>query len=199
MKRIKSMVILVMFMTALTACKGETDTGSGRGLDQKTQAAEETIASERNETSVQNTQSSQERREGTSADTVVTPEDFPKEYYYGSGLVSDWSREDMLKKMPEPKENKTVLNTDPDPAEIIRLIYDKFIHTNMGIAAITAWLNQHGYKKKKRQNNTLDAFATSFIKGVLDNPVYCGKLAYGRRKNEKVSGTPEKSKDWSEI
>ena len=43
--------------------------------------------------------------------------------------------------------------------------------------------------KKKRQNNTLDAFAASFIKGVLDNPVYCGKLAYGRRKNEKVSGT----------
>ena len=76
-----------------------------------------------------------------------------------------------------------------DEAEIIRLIYDKFIHTNMGISAIAAWLNQHGYKKKKRQNNTLDAFATSFIKGVLDNPVYCGKLAYGRRKNEKVSGT----------
>ena len=76
-----------------------------------------------------------------------------------------------------------------DEAEIIRLIYDKFIHTNMGIAAIAAWLNQHGYKKKKRQNNTLDAFAASFIKGVLDNPIYCGKLAYGRRKNEKVSGT----------
>ena len=46
--------------------------------------------------------------------------------------------------------------------------YDKFIHTNMGISAIAAWLNQHGYKKKKRQNNTLDAFAASFIKGVLD-------------------------------
>ncbi len=76
-----------------------------------------------------------------------------------------------------------------DEAEIIRLIYDKFIHTNMGISAIAAWLNQHGYKKKKRQNNTLDVFASSFIKGVLDNPVYCGKLAYGRRKNEKVSGT----------
>ena len=36
----------------------------------------------------------------------------------------------------------------------------------MGISAIAAWLNQHGYKKKKRQNNTLDAFAASFIKGV---------------------------------
>ena len=54
-----------------------------------------------------------------------------------------------------------------DEAEIIRLIYDKFIHTNMGISAIAAWLNQHGYKKKKLQNNTLDAFAASFIKGVL--------------------------------
>lgn len=76
-----------------------------------------------------------------------------------------------------------------DEAETIRLIYDKFIHTNMGINAIAAYLNQHGYKKKKRQNNTLDAFASSFIKGVLDNPIYCGKLAFGRRKNEKVPGT----------
>ena len=38
-----------------------------------------------------------------------------------------------------------------DEAEIIRLIYDKFIHTNMGISAIAAWLNQHGYKKKRSE------------------------------------------------
>ena len=42
--------------------------------------------------------------------------------------------------------------------------------------------------KKKRQNNTIDGFAASFVKGVFDNPVYCGKLAYGRRKTEKVQG-----------
>ena len=75
-----------------------------------------------------------------------------------------------------------------DEAEIIRIIFDKYIHTNMGLNGSAAYLNEHGYKKKKRQNNTLDAFATSFIKGVLDNPIYCGKLAFGRRKTERVPG-----------
>ena len=81
------------------------------------------------------------------------------------------------------------LIVEEEEAETIRLIYSKFINTNMGVGKIAEYLNQHGYKKKKRQNNTLDAFAASFVKGVLDNPVYCGKLAYGRRKTEKVAGT----------
>ncbi len=76
-----------------------------------------------------------------------------------------------------------------DEAEVIRLIFDKYVHTTMSINAITLYLNQHGYKKKKRQNNTLDTFAVSFIKNVLDNPIYSGQLAFGRRKNEKVPGT----------
>lgn len=78
------------------------------------------------------------------------------------------------------------LKITEDEVEVIRLIYDKFIHTNMGIAAIAAWLNQYGYKKEKRQNNTLDAFADSFIKGVLDNPVYCGKLVQNPKFEEAI-------------
>ena len=76
-----------------------------------------------------------------------------------------------------------------DEAEIIRIIYDKFANTTMGMAAIAAFLNNSGYKKKLRQNNTIEGFSTSFVKGVLDNPIYCGKLAFGRRKNEKIPGT----------
>ena len=76
-----------------------------------------------------------------------------------------------------------------DEAEIIRIIYDKFVNTTMGMAAIAAFLNNSGYKKKLRQNNTIEGFSTSFVKGVLDNPIYCGKLAFGRRKNEKIPGT----------
>ena len=76
-----------------------------------------------------------------------------------------------------------------DEAEVIRIIYDKYVNTTMGASAVANYLNEHGYVKKKRQNNTLDMFSAHFIKLVLDNPVYCGKLAYGRRKNEKIAGT----------
>lgn len=75
-----------------------------------------------------------------------------------------------------------------DEVEVIKIIFDKYINTTMGVAAIAAFLNESGYVKKKRQNNTIDGFAASFVKGVIDNPVYCGKLAYGRRKTEKVQG-----------
>lgn len=35
-----------------------------------------------------------------------------------------------------------------DEADIIRLIYDKFVHTTMGANGVAAWLNDHGYRKK---------------------------------------------------
>lgn len=35
----------------------------------------------------------------------------------------------------------------------------------------------------------LDSFTGAFVVGVLDNPVYAGKIAYGRRRNEKKQGT----------
>lgn len=76
-----------------------------------------------------------------------------------------------------------------DEAEIIRIIYDKFIHTTMGANAVARYLNRQGYVKKKRQNGTLDAFTAHFVKIVLDNPIYCGKIAFGRRKTEKIQGS----------
>lgn len=76
-----------------------------------------------------------------------------------------------------------------DEAEIIRVIYDKFIHTTMGAATVAKYLNRQGYVKKKRQNGTLDAFTAHFVKLVLDNPIYCGKIAFGRRKTEKIQGS----------
>lgn len=79
-----------------------------------------------------------------------------------------------------------------DEAEVIRMIFDKYIHTTMGVNKIADYLNLQGYKKKVRQNNTLENFTSTFIKGVLDNPVYSGKMAYGRRGSVKVEGERNK-------
>ncbi len=80
------------------------------------------------------------------------------------------------------------LHIAENEAEIIGIIYDKFANTTMGIAAIAAFLNNSGYKKKLRQNNTIEGFSTSFVKGVLDNPVYCWQACVWQKK-EKILGT----------
>ena len=80
-----------------------------------------------------------------------------------------------------------------DECEVIKLIYDKYVNSSMGIAGIVSYLHDHGYKKKIRQNGKLDYFTTGFVKAVLDNPVYAGKIAFGRRKTEKISPGSEKT------
>jgi site-specific DNA recombinase len=78
---------------------------------------------------------------------------------------------------------------EEDEMEIIRIIFDKYLNTSMGAIAITEYLNSNGYKKKLRQNNTLDYFTENFVSKVLDNAVYCGRITYGKRTTEKVTGT----------
>ena len=82
-----------------------------------------------------------------------------------------------------------LLMIEEEEAEIIRIIFDKYLNTSMGSIAITEYLNSHGYKKKLRQNNTLDYFTENFISKLLDNAVYCGRITYGKRTMEKVIGT----------
>lgn len=75
-----------------------------------------------------------------------------------------------------------------DEVEVIRVIYDRYIHTNEGVAGVVKYLNRNGYIKKLRQNNTIPGFSSNFVKDVLDNPIYMGKIAYGRRRTENKQG-----------
>ena len=87
----------------------------------------------------------------------------------------------------DSKNSTLVVNEEE--AEIVRIIYDKFVHTDMGADAICNYLNQRGYTKKKVRGHELNYFARGLIMKILDNPVYTGKIAYGKNVMEKVKGT----------
>lgn len=84
------------------------------------------------------------------------------------------------------RENGEMLIAD-DEVEIIRIIYDRYIHTNEGINGVANYLNNHGYTKKIRQNGTIPGFSSSFVKDVLDNEKYIGMA----RLLDSVSGDVE--------
>lgn len=85
------------------------------------------------------------------------------------------------------ENGKLIINEEE--ALAVRTIFDKYINTNMGINRLAHYLEQQGIKKIPRQNGTKPLFSAGIIKEILDNPVYCGKIAYGRRRTEKVQGT----------
>lgn len=82
-----------------------------------------------------------------------------------------------------------MLVVNEDEAKIIRLIFEKYTNDGLGVNLVAKWLNEHGYTKKVYKNSTLTSFSAHYVKNVLDNPVYAGFIAYGRRKNEKIAGS----------
>lgn len=86
------------------------------------------------------------------------------------------------------------LTVNPKEAEIVRIIFSKFVNEGLGADSICDYLNQHGYQKKKVKKNELNYFSRGFIMKILDNPVYIGKIAYGRIATEKVKGSRDQYK-----
>ena len=84
---------------------------------------------------------------------------------------------------------KGQLFINEEEAEAIRVIFDQYVHTDIGSNGLAKYLENHGIHKIQRQNGKNPLFDASLIRRILKNPVYCGKIAYGRRKTEKVHGT----------
>jgi len=87
----------------------------------------------------------------------------------------------------DTKNSSLVVN--PEEAEIVRIIFEKFAYTDMGAESICNYLNQRGYTKKKVKRQEVSYFVRTSVLRILDNPVYIGKIAYGQRTLEKVKGT----------
>lgn len=84
---------------------------------------------------------------------------------------------------------KGMLLVNPEEAEVVKIIYNKFVNEGVGADTISNYLNQHGYVKKKNRSHELNYFTRGLIRKILDNPVYIGKIAYGKSSTEKIKGT----------
>ena len=82
------------------------------------------------------------------------------------------------------------LEINEEEAEAIRVIFDQYVNTDLGcngIAKISGKIME--FIKIARQNGKNPLFDAALIRRIIQNPVYYGKIAYGRRKIEKVHGT----------
>ena len=69
-----------------------------------------------------------------------------------------------------------------EEAEHIRIIFDKYVNTNLGLSGVAKWMNEHGYVKFINTHNGLNVFTEHFVEDVIQNYTYCGKISYGKRK-----------------
>ncbi len=81
------------------------------------------------------------------------------------------------------------LQINEEEAKAIRIIFEQYVHTDIGANGVAKYLENHGIHKIQRQNGKNPLFDAHLVRLILKNPVYCGKIAYGRRKTEKVHGT----------
>ena len=75
---------------------------------------------------------------------------------------------------------------EPSEAEVIHLIYEKYLEPPMKLNSVVRWLNSHGYQRISQ--GTIRPFNSDFVSRILNNPFYCGKIVYYRRANK---GSPD--------
>ena len=81
------------------------------------------------------------------------------------------------------------LVVNEEEAKAVRLIFDLYVHKKMGGRLIAQYLERHGILKLNHRNTRGELFSAAYVREIVKNPAYCGKIAYGRRKTEKVHGT----------
>lgn len=84
------------------------------------------------------------------------------------------------------------LEVKEDEAAVVRLVYHKFLNDNMGYSTIAGYLNKQGIPKPAAKNSHGRKFTDwdiYMIKRMLANPLYTGRVAFGRTRLERVEGT----------
>ena len=87
------------------------------------------------------------------------------------------------------------LVVEPEEAEIVKLIFDRYIQDDGTLNGVAIWLNNNGYSRISK--GEVKPFTYDFIVNVLDNPTYHGKINYFRRTN--LKGVRKNPKDAVEV
>lgn len=74
----------------------------------------------------------------------------------------------------------------PEEAEIVKLIFEKYVHDGMGLFEIARLLNSHNFKTSHGKE-----FERRSIEYILQNPTYCGMVRWNRTINESKEIRPE--------
>jgi site-specific DNA recombinase len=95
-------------------------------------------------------------------------------------------------KKTRKKDIKKRLVVDENEKPIIELIFHLFTVEKYSIKNVAQYLNLNGYRT--RQNKQ---FATATVQKILENPVYCGRLFWAKRKQKKK--TEQGVRIWEKI
>ena len=90
-------------------------------------------------------------------------------------------------------DNKKLV-IEPSEAEIVREIFRLYTEEGQSLQYITRKLNDENVTRNLRGNTKFSGFTDRTIRSILKNPVYEGKIAYGRRHTVKVEGTNNETK-----
>lgn len=74
----------------------------------------------------------------------------------------------------------------PEEAEVVKLIFEKYVHDNMGLFEIARLLNSHNFKTSHGKE-----FERRSVEYILQNPTYCGMVRWNRTINESKEIRPE--------
>lgn len=110
----------------------------------------------------------------TSVRTKTRMEQLTKEGCFTGGVVPFGYRLEHKGRTNKRNQDVGDLVVDPDEAEIVKLIFQKYLYEGYGAQRLCRYLTEQGIKNKKGRN-----IPTTSINRIIKNPIYTGIIRNG--------------------
>ena len=110
----------------------------------------------------------------TSVRTKTRMEQLTKEGCFTGGVVPFGYRLEHKGRTNKRNQDVGDLVVDPDEAEIVKLIFQKYLYEGYGAQRLCRYLTEQGIKNKKGRN-----IPTTSINRIIKNPIYTGVIRNG--------------------